>query len=80
MYTVAYGATSSGCSTDTSPTITPCQTMQQMASSPATFFTDYTSSQQRLHLSLSTHHEPEQIFTEIAGDMTVARLIPDNTP
>ncbi len=43
VYTVAYGADSSGCSTD-SPSISPCQTMQQMASDSAKFFSDYTAS------------------------------------
>lgn len=39
----AYDAKDSGCSTDTKPAITPCQTMQQMASDPAYFFSDYTA-------------------------------------
>ncbi len=80
VYTVAYGATSSGCSTDTSPTITPCQTMQQMASTPGYFFSDYTAtggsstcvSAAQPVTSLS------QIFQVIAGDFTVARLVPNN--
>jgi hypothetical protein len=79
VYTVAYGATSSGCSTD-SPSITPCQTMQQIASSSATFFSDYTAtggsstciSGARPSTSLN------QIFTNIAGDFGGARLIPNN--
>jgi hypothetical protein len=79
VYTVAYGATSSGCSTD-SPSITPCQTMQQIASSSTTFFSDYTAtggssscvSAARPSTSLS------QIFTDIAGDFGGARLIPNN--
>lgn len=43
VYTIAYGAASSGCSTDT-PAITPCQTMQQMASAAQYFYSDYTAS------------------------------------
>jgi hypothetical protein len=79
VYSVAYGATSSGCSTDT-PAITPCQTMQQIASSSATFFSDYTAtggsntciSSARPSTSLN------QIFTDIAGDFGGARLVPNN--
>jgi hypothetical protein len=80
VYSVAYGAEASGCSTDTSPTITPCQTMQQIASSTAYFFTDYTSSKSGGCVSASQPTTNlNQIFTEIAGDLTVARLIPNNT-
>jgi hypothetical protein len=80
VYSVAYGAEASGCSTDTSPTIIPCQTMQQIASSPAYFFTDYTSSTSGGCVSASQPTTNlNQIFTEIAGDLTVARLIPDST-
>jgi hypothetical protein len=80
VYAVAYGAEASGCSTDTSPTISPCQTMQQIASSPAYFYTDYTSSNNGGCVSASQPTTNlNQIFTEIAGDFTVARLIPDNT-
>ncbi len=88
VYSVAYGAESSGCTTDNgSSAITPCQTMQQIASSPGTipnsanFFSDYTAtggssacvSAARPTTSLI------QIFTEIGDDLTVARLIPNNT-
>jgi hypothetical protein len=43
VYSVAYGAESSGCSTD-SPAISPCQTMKGIASNPGYFFSDYASS------------------------------------
>lgn len=79
VYTVAYGAESSGCSTD-KVAITPCQTMQESASSAATFFSDYAAtggasscvSAARPTTSLN------QIFTQIAGDFTTSRLIPTN--
>jgi Flp pilus assembly protein TadG len=80
VYTVAYGAESSGCGTD-SPSITPCQTMQQMASAAQYFYSDYTAtggtsacvsaSQPTTNLN--------QIFTDIAGSFTVPRLIPNGT-
>ncbi len=82
VYAVAYGSAASGCRTDASPTITPCQTMQQIASSASTFFSDYTATGG--DSSCTSAARPitnlNQIFTEIAGDLTVARLIPDNTP
>jgi hypothetical protein len=80
VYTVAYGATSSGCSTDTNPHITPCQTMQQMASSPANFYVDTTSSTNGCISAAQPTTNLNQIFTAIAGDMSNARLIPDNLP
>jgi Putative Tad-like Flp pilus-assembly len=80
VYTVAYGAESSGCTTDTSPSITPCQTMQQMASASQNFFSDYTatgSSSSCISASRPTSNL-NQIFQEIGASFTVARLIPNN--
>lgn len=80
VYTVAYGASSAGCVTDLGA-ITPCQTMQQMASAPQYFFSDYTATQGAgtcISASQPTSNV-NQIFTQIAGDLTVSRLIPDNT-
>ena len=87
-------ATSGGCTTDNTkppacssrvttnclpaPTaahpITPCQTMQQMATSPAStyFFSDSPGCTGRGVANLN------QIFTDIAGDLTVSRLVPDS--
>ena len=80
VYTVAYGAAASGCATDT-PAITPCQTMENMAYDASTFFSDYTAtggSSTCISASRPTTNLNE-IFTEIAGDLTLARLIPDST-
>lgn len=80
VYSVAYGAASSGCSTDKSG-ITPCQTMQQIASAAQYFFSDYTAtggSSSCISASQPTSGL-NQIFTEIAGDLSVSRLIPDST-
>jgi Flp pilus assembly protein TadG len=84
VYAVAYGAESSGCSTDTSGTYagtTPCQTMQNIASATQYFFSDYTQSGSSSSCISSSQPTSNlnQIFTEIASDMTVARLIPNNT-
>ena len=81
VYTIAYGANANGCFTDTSG-ITPCQTMQQMASSAQYFYSDYTAAAGSG--SCISASQPvsglNQIFTQIAGDLTLARLIPDDTP
>ena len=84
VYAVAYGAEASGCSTDTSGTysgITPCQTMADIASATQYFFSDYTQSGSSSSCSSSSQPTSNlnQIFTEIASDMTVARLIPNGT-
>jgi hypothetical protein len=83
VYSVAYGATasSSDCGSDSSPTITPCQTMQGIASSPQNFFSDYTASQGGGACISASRPTTglTQIFTIIAGDLTVARLIPNGT-
>jgi hypothetical protein len=81
VYSVAYGANSSGCGTDTSPAITPCETMRQIASAPGYFFSDYTATGGSS--SCISAAQPatglSQIFQVIAGDFTVARLIPNTT-
>jgi Putative Flp pilus-assembly TadE/G-like len=81
VYTVAYGAAASGCASDTSPSITPCQTMEQMASSPGYFFSDYTATGGSS--SCISASQPvsslNQIFQVIAGDLTVSKLIPNGT-
>jgi Flp pilus assembly protein TadG len=84
VYSVAYGSASSGCSTDTSGTYknyTPCQTMEAIASAPQYFFSDYNQSGSGSTCQSASQPTTNlnQIFTDIAGDLTVARLIPDNT-
>jgi len=80
VYSIGYGSESSGCSTDTTPTITPCQEMQQVASSPNNFFTDYSSSKNGCVSASRPTSTMNQIFAIISGDLTVARLIPNSTP
>lgn len=55
--------------------------MQQMASAPQYFFSDYTASQGSgtCISAAQPTSSLNQIFTQIAGDMTVGRLIPNNT-
>jgi hypothetical protein len=81
VYAVAYGAESSGCGTD-SPAITPCSTMEGIASATQYFFSDYTQSGGTGSPCVSAAQPTtnlNQIFTEIEMDFTFARLIPDGT-
>jgi Flp pilus assembly protein TadG len=82
VYSVAYGAAAtSGCSTDTGTyKNAPCNAMKNIASSPAYFFSDYTATQnsgQCISASQPTT-SLNQIFTQIAGSFTAARLIPNS--
>jgi hypothetical protein len=92
VYTIAYGAPSSGgCWTDqdgaftpntsTAPNIQPCDEMAFMASYSWDFFSDY---RQSLSNSTCVAAQAEtalsDIFLQIAGDLTEARLVSDNTP
>jgi Flp pilus assembly protein TadG len=81
VYSVAYGAEASGCPTDTSPTITPCQTMEQMASAPQYFFSDYTATGS--DSSCVSASQPvtglNAIFSAIVTDLTEVKLVPNNT-
>lgn len=80
VYSISYGATASGCSTDNGA-ITPCQTMQQMASRPEYFYSDYTASGASSNCISASHSTTNlnQIFSMIAGDLSSSRLIPDNS-
>jgi len=84
IYAIAYGATSSGCSTD-SPAIAPCNTMKSIASTPLTtyFYSDYQQSGGGSDTSCVGSADSttniNQIFTDIGASFTVARLIPDGT-
>ena len=67
VYSIAYGAsTSGGCSTD-SPSITPYSTMQQIASDPAKFFNQPSGA------DLAT------IFRKIAYSLMTTRLLDDGS-
>ncbi len=83
VYTVAYGSGSSGCSTDATysayPGITPCQTMEKMASSAATFFSDYNQSGSGSTCQSASQPTTSinQIFQQIVSQFTSPRLIPN---
>lgn len=92
VYTVAYGAsTSSGrsyCNTDVSDGLTyanisPCTTLQDMATGPAYFYSDYTAQGGDTGCQAQDKNNSitalNQIFQTIAMDLTSVRLIPTST-
>jgi len=81
VYAVAYGAEASGCTTDISPGITPCQTMEGIASSPAYFFSDYTATGGSSACISASQPVTglNQIFKAILVDLSSVKLIPNNT-
>lgn len=83
VYTIAYGASSSGCSSDSSGPkkgLSPCSALQQMASSPADFFSDATASQNKGQCTSSSNPNLSlnQIFKSVATSFTVTRLVPNS--
>jgi hypothetical protein len=84
VYSVAYGASPSGCSSDRNagshPNISPCDTMAGMASSPNYFYSDYNLTGSNSNcISGQSITALSQIFVAISGDLTTARLIPNGT-
>lgn len=84
VYTIAYGASNSGCSTDTgSLAISPCSTMQQMSSGWASgdnshFYSDATAEQNKGQCAAANSYSLNSIFSSIAAKISQARLIPNN--
>ena len=84
VYSVAYGAAPAGCSSDLAagsyPNITPCTTMEKLASAPQYFYSDYHKSGSG---STCVSGQPvtslSAIFSSIASGLTTARLIPNET-
>jgi hypothetical protein len=85
VYTIAYGASNSGCSTDTgSLAISPCAAMQQMSSGWSTgdqshFYSDASASQNPGQCTGINDYSLDGIFTNIAAKFSQARLIPNST-
>ena len=80
VYTVAYGAAASGCSTDNGK-LTPCQTVEAIASAPQYFYSDYTATGASSNCISASHPTTglSSIFQQIRANFAVPRLIPDNT-
>lgn len=98
VYTVAYGAESSGCTNSSNhgetaamtvngwsymANITPCETMENIASSSSYFYSDYSQSGSGTDTSCvgsaDSTSNLSQIFTDIANSLTTSRLIPNGT-
>ena len=83
VYTVAYGSKSTGgCTTDTNagsyPNVQPCNEMALMATHSWDFFSDYKQSgAQSSCVAAQTEVALSDIFLQIAGDLTEARLVTD---
>jgi hypothetical protein len=83
VFSVAYGSTNGGCTTDGGSYNSSCYTMKQIANSPGIypdlnkFYSDSGSS----GTCPSSHNVTQlsDIFKDIAGDLTVARLLPNGT-
>ena len=72
VYSLAYGAAKSGCSTDTAPTTNACAAMQSIASKPSMFFSDSTSS------CSATGENVIDLFTQVGNSLMVPRRLPIN--
>jgi hypothetical protein len=80
VYTIAYGASSSGCGSDTSGPLaglSPCTAMQDMASASGDFYSDATASQNKGQCASANSFSLNSIFTSIAAKFTNARLVPN---
>jgi Putative Tad-like Flp pilus-assembly/von Willebrand factor type A domain len=82
IYSVAYGAETTGCTAG--DTLSPCQTMEDIASTPTTtyFFSDYNQSGTGHDMTCKGRDTTnlDQIFTDIASDLTTSRLIQNQSP
>ena len=82
VYTVAYGASNntSDCSTDSSPSITPCAEMLAAASNASDFYSDATAQANKgVCASASNRNlDLKGIFQSIANRFTAARLVPNS--
>jgi hypothetical protein len=86
IYSVSYGSETSGCTGGESANYTtPCLTMQNIASTPsATYFFSVPQTVNGVQSTVCSGARPDtslnEVFTDIAGDLTTSRLIPNNTP
>ena len=88
VYSIAYGAGSSGCNTDStangSSTISPCATMQQMSSGYVStsnmphFYSDSSTKTNSGQCTSQYNLNLQGIFGSITSQLSKARLIPNN--
>lgn len=80
IYAVAYGPEPGACNNGSGgDTLTPCQTMQAIASAPQFFFTDVNQAGSASCSSVNKTTNLQGIFSAIGADFTYARLIPNAT-
>ena len=85
VYAVAYGSPSTGCTTDSGTYTSPCNTMQGIGTNPttqstATFYSDDNQSGTTSNCPAGKSvADLDGIFTQIAGNLTFGRLIPNST-
>jgi hypothetical protein len=78
VYSLAYGAQTSGtCSTD-SPAISACQAMQQIASTSSMFFSDKQNGSTTCSSSVNSVSELVAIFSKVSTSFASPRLLPPN--
>jgi hypothetical protein len=78
VYTVAYGSETGDCPNDS---ITPCQTMMEMASNSGYFYSDDNQSgsgEDTTCNGTGATTSMATIFSDIATDFSVGRLIPNS--
>jgi len=83
VYTIAYGASNSGCSQDKSGPlagISPCSALQKMATAPGNFFSDADASQNKGQCTSSENPKLSlnQIFKAIQISLSYSRLVPNS--
>ncbi|MGC1424332.1 MAG: pilus assembly protein TadG-related protein [Terracidiphilus sp.] len=83
VYTIAYGASNGGCSTDKAGPLaglSPCSALQSMASAPGNFYSDATASQNKGDCLSSSNPNLnlKQIFKSVATSFTVSRMVPNS--
>lgn len=82
VYAIAYGASTvatSSCGSDTTPHISACSTLQQIASDATKFYSDATGSGACVSTAHPSYTDLQTIFKDIVFSTTNARLLPDNT-
>ena len=83
IYSISYGSETSGCNTVPGDTLTPCQTMQGISSLPLTqyfFSVPENDPNNPTQTTVCGGAVPitklDQVFSAIAGQLTVSRLVP----
>lgn len=83
VFTIAYGASSSGCSKDKSGPLaglSPCSALKKMATAPGNFFSDANASQNKGQCSSTENPNLslDQIFKSVGTSLSFSRLVPNS--